>query len=606
MADANIFRSLRSAATYSLNDTLLPLAIARNATELLGRREPLDCVRAALRAQSPVAVVALGGSISAGSSYSVRYGGSGAWLYHAKVAHALRADSSAASADLVAHHNGALPATGPAFFEHCVDGQLRFRQPHPSAPRLVLVEFGVNTDGNPAAFERLLRKLLAIRPVLAILVVNMHVWTLKGFYRKCWRGAKRSEVSMTEAEQLDEQTWSDRFNFGDEDAIAALCKHYNVPLVSMRSALLAAVKANRDGKFDPTLAVRYFMIDCKHPSGQGHTYLAQMVLARLLGGGDEGAVLSPAAAILQQQRSCAAASEESQQPTLPPPLHADGLPRGVSQCVNGAHLQHLPGVSSNGFVFTGEGRGKLGWVGRQPGDRISFCVVNSGPRVGNGHAAYRPNGKWKTNGGGGATPRQCVDVGERGSTPAAARLYCRRHRQHCGEHQFPKLIRQCEASCGMCGTTEAGGSSASSSSVSSSSLVGLWVGYLESYEHMGRATVTCDGSCACVPSEIDAHSAPSSGKPRVSITAVRRIALRVHKNESDSCCRLHVKIGSGSSSGEHKFKLLALLLAESSEKDAWQPPGVKVGASWALDMMHQDGNDRGSESAKGKGKGRGL
>ena len=76
MADANIFRSLRSAATYSLNDTLLPLAIARNATELLGRREPLDCVRAAA-AQSPVAAGA-GGSISAGSSYSVRYGGSGA------------------------------------------------------------------------------------------------------------------------------------------------------------------------------------------------------------------------------------------------------------------------------------------------------------------------------------------------------------------------------------------------------------------------------------------------------------------------------------------------------------------------------------------------
>ena len=29
--------------------------------------------------------------------------------------------------------------------------------------------------------------------------------------------------------------------------IVALCKHYNVPLVSMRS-VLAAVKANRDGK----------------------------------------------------------------------------------------------------------------------------------------------------------------------------------------------------------------------------------------------------------------------------------------------------------------------------------------------------------------------
>ena len=157
---ASAFASLRSPSSFSANDTLLPLHLAQQGTEHSGVDDRLACVRASVLAGSPVAVIGLGGSISAGSRYSVRYGGGGAWLYHSKVAQALR--SSAVPVDkrargVVAHHNGALPATGPAFFEHCVGGQLRFNQPHAAAPRLVLVEFGVNTDGQPAAFERLLR-----------------------------------------------------------------------------------------------------------------------------------------------------------------------------------------------------------------------------------------------------------------------------------------------------------------------------------------------------------------------------------------------------------------------------------------------------------------
>ena len=44
------------------------------------------------------------------------------------------------------------------------------------------------------------------------------------------------------------------------------------------------------------------------------------------------------------------------------------------------------------------------------------------------------------------------------------------------------------------------------------------------------------------------------------------------------------------------LELLALLLAHASESDRWQPPGVKVGASWAFDMMHKEHNDRGDEA----------
>ena len=126
----------------------------------------------------------------------------------------------------------------------------------------------------------------------------------------------------------------------------------------------------------------------------------------------------------------------------------------------------------------------------------------------------------------------------------------------------------------------------------------LWLGYLRSYEHMGQATVTCAGACRCLPAEIDAHVPPSRDVPRVSVTAVRRIAIQLAPNATSgaassqaagsdpACCELRIRIGAGTSSGEHKFKLLALLLAQARQTDAWQPPGTKVAAGSTLDMMH--------------------
>ena len=173
-----LWSELRAAASFSANDTLLPAAVARNGVENAGDDGPLACLRARIFSGQQITVAALGGSISAGSSYSVRHGGSGAYLYHAKVAQALRARFPAADgAAPHDHHNGALPATGPAFFEHCVAGQLPLAAAAAAASaapsQLVLLEFGVNTDGEPDAFERLLRKLLALRPPVAVLVAEI-------------------------------------------------------------------------------------------------------------------------------------------------------------------------------------------------------------------------------------------------------------------------------------------------------------------------------------------------------------------------------------------------------------------------------------------------
>ena len=107
------------------------------------------------------------------------------------------------------HLNAALPATGPSFFEHCAESMLPRR-----GVDLLLVEFAVNTNQQPAAFERLLRRLLALRPAPALLVVSSHVWYARGHPRRyCWR-ASRSQLTLEEPEHREAQKWGERADGG--------------------------------------------------------------------------------------------------------------------------------------------------------------------------------------------------------------------------------------------------------------------------------------------------------------------------------------------------------------------------------------------------------
>ena len=141
-----------------------------NGTEHAGLDQRLVCfMDRLLGSRVPVTVAVLGGSVSAGSTFTVRNNPN---LYHWSVATALRGFGSPGSNLSVSLHNGALPATGPSFFEHCMASQL------PAAPDLVLVEFTVNLNHQPAALERLIRKLLALPRRPAIVVVSMHSWRI--------------------------------------------------------------------------------------------------------------------------------------------------------------------------------------------------------------------------------------------------------------------------------------------------------------------------------------------------------------------------------------------------------------------------------------------
>ena len=125
------------------------------------------CLLSRLRAGRQVTVAVIGGSISAGSVYGVARGEKAVWLYHSKLARALDAQFPVrgSKGNRSGHrlHNGALPATGPAWFEHCIESQLPVGAGGILSADLILIEFAVNTDGNPSAYERMLRKVLSMR-----------------------------------------------------------------------------------------------------------------------------------------------------------------------------------------------------------------------------------------------------------------------------------------------------------------------------------------------------------------------------------------------------------------------------------------------------------
>jgi len=96
-------------------------------------------------------------------------------------------------------------------------------------------------------------------------------------------------------------------------------------------------------------------------------------------------------------------------------------------------------------------------------------------------------------------------------------------------------------------------------------VVELVVAYLTSYEHMGRARFSCASGCTCAPSEADAHHADRTS---VSATAVLPVRSVIADDDDGgggggagglARCVLRVEVLEGTSSGEHKFKVIQVV-----------------------------------------------
>lgn len=371
------------------NNTL-DAALVANGTEHFGSDNSIACLLARLRSRRRnISILTLGGSISAGSTTATLSSSRGKFLYHELVAVALRSrfglgnGSSVQSHTAGRHilsHNGAIPATGPDYFEQCLGSHLVNR------PDLVLLEFSVNMDratalrgGQAPAFERLIRRLLDLKPLPAIVVINSHVWLSAAEDRafgtvdrgRCFNHPRRSpEPIMYSGAQRAVQRWEDVAHGGDEDGVAAVCRSYNVPLVSMRAALLSAVK--RDASVGTRIEA--FMKDCKHPNSLGHVYLSQLVLHRLL-------ERSPNAS---SERACASSRKMK---SLRPPMSAKGWTEPMtSTCHHGEALLPLA-TNESGTPFTFQfvthdqaGAYKPGYIGNRVGQRAAFLIALPAPQ----------------------------------------------------------------------------------------------------------------------------------------------------------------------------------------------------------------------------------
>jgi hypothetical protein len=99
------------------------------------------------------------------------------------------------------------------------------------------------------------------------------------------------------------------------------------------------------------------------------------------------------------------------------------------------------------------------------------------------------------------------------------------------------------------------------------------LGHLVSYEHMGKARVTCSGDCSCAPTDVDAFVKGgqfSVFKAHVlDLSRVRRRAGEPPPPRPDCGCVLTLTILPESGSGEFKFKVLSLMTASKKGELKW-------------------------------------
>ncbi len=238
--------------------------------------------------------------------------------------------------------NGAVPSTGPPFFAAC----LEYRVPADAA--LVLLEFtvnGLNSQASLAGMEGTVRRLLqrgngsAVPP--ALLLVDW--FTRFPGIARAHPGGPAPQASAG---------W-----FTDTGAANSgpVGEYYDVPRVSMRSALLAD-----DVAATPGLRFEDWGSDWSHPNAAGHALIAEAVvgmLARALEHAprEHGRPQAPLAA------SAVASGERAAVAALPPLVPGNCAETLHATCRFGEDLRSTVSAPPRGWLFDEADPLKPGW-----------------------------------------------------------------------------------------------------------------------------------------------------------------------------------------------------------------------------------------------------
>ena len=99
----------------------------------------------------------------------------------------------------------------------------------------------------------------------------------------------------------------------------------------------------------------------------------------------------------------------------------------------------------------------------------------------------------------------------------------------------------------------------------------LYLGFLKSYEHMGKVRLSCHAGCACVPLDVDAHD----GKHHHSLSATAKgVKLLAANDTQSSPCVLHLRVANETRSDGHKFKVTSLTLVPERLASRMRPSKI--------------------------------
>ena len=311
-----------------------------------------------LAARLPVSIAVVGGSISAGTTFTALRGRKASWLWWRRFVDWLSEAHPPADGAKHTIFNGALPASTPAYVETCLTLHV------PSGAHLVLLEYAANFDDAPS-YERLLRRALSLPGAPAVLALNMPLFWPSHLPRTL----PPAPSAVTRADLM----FSFDVTMAAETRILELTQYYGVPSLSLRNAFYHAVRGNATAGF----RLHDLLKDRVHPKARTHA-----IAAEVLGAFTE-AQLARRRALARAHppapsRAHSWASSRSATP-LPPPMHGDRADAGADGyiCVRGEALRHLVLNSSRGFGYVVEGdtlsNPKPGLVATTAGSHLDLC-----------------------------------------------------------------------------------------------------------------------------------------------------------------------------------------------------------------------------------------
>ena len=424
---------------------------------------------------------------------------------------------------------------------------------------------------DPIRVEAMVRRLATLDPRPTIVFVTVTVWCTCNPLCRNFKAYGVSRLPAFKAQLLLNQT--ERPIPHVEKSVSAICSHYGVSCISMRSALNEPMFAGRPGFSIPEVAG-----DCLHPTSgtRGVDYVTDMVIHWT-----REAVSARRSAIADSRPMPSAGISNS---SLPTPLHirATRLYKAPSSCFNlenlgsrgvsnGQHLLTVPwhtascpvlSESSHGLESQKWGRRRVGGTSNSGGGDDSnskppqTCMTGSLEACAAAHANTQKCTLWDE-------VHSCS--GSALSTRPSVWFFCEVALSGSRKESPGVVALQPGAQLYLPLDVSFAGANAGTS-------IAVSLLHLTSFEGMGMAYVSCLAGCECSQERINAHRVAKAGQRNES--TYKEFSFTITTQRQSQSCLLALRLSSETSSGAHKFKVRSITARAIEQCETRNAPGT--------------------------------